>query len=430
MKTIWRYKSIVLSIISALGLSPSIGWTQTPTEECAAFFGVLGDGEPLSTCQWDMRNIGADSTTHNIATGKGVRVGIIDSGIDINHPDVAPNLDLDSSCSFINSDTPTAHPDEVSNGDCNNKDAIQDLFGHGTHVATTIAAPRNGIGIAGVAPEATIVALKACTYSNFCFVDSVAAALRHAGDLRLDVVNASLFADPYLYYCNSQTEQRKMLKKLQDAARYAQQRGVLIVVSAGNESNDLGHPTIDDSSPDWPPDSAVTREVRNNCRVAPAEIPGIVAVSSVGFLNKLAIYSSVGSPIDVTAPGGDVARQTPGSNVYGRILAGWPSTDQSGSWEILSGLGRTTENGDGRYAWMIGTSMAAPHAAGVAALIKQRHPNWSPGALAAALRLTATPLSCPPADWATLGALACYGGIGNNSFYGKGLINAAAAVLH
>ena len=59
----------------------------------------------------------------------------------------------------------------------------------------------NGVGIAGVAPDATIVALKACTIAGFCFVDSVAAALRYAGDQRLDVVNLSLFADPFLYYC-------------------------------------------------------------------------------------------------------------------------------------------------------------------------------------------------------------------------------------
>lgn len=56
----------------------------------------------------------------------------------------------------------------------------------------------------------------------------------------------------------------------------------MIVASAGNESDNLGHPTTDDISPDWPPDSTVEREVRNNCRVAPAEIPGVITVSAVG----------------------------------------------------------------------------------------------------------------------------------------------------
>ena len=103
-------------------------------------------------------------------------------------------------------------PQEIANGDCSNKAAVQDLQGHGTHVATTIAGRVNGIGIAGVAPDATIVALKACTIAGFCFADSVAAALRYAGDQRLDVVNLSLFADPYLYYCHNDAEQRAMLR--------------------------------------------------------------------------------------------------------------------------------------------------------------------------------------------------------------------------
>src|SRR4029453_228973 len=99
--------------------------------------------------------------------------------------------------------------------------------------------------------------------------------------------------------------------------------------AAGNESDDLGHPTIDDISPDWPPDAAVEREVGNNCRVAPAEIPGVITVSAVGP-TTLAGYSNVGSPVDVTAPGGDAA-QTPGTT-FGRILSGWSSTDPSRPW--------------------------------------------------------------------------------------------------
>ncbi len=159
---------------------------------------------------------------------------------------------------------------EIANGDCSNKTAVEDLNGHGTHVAsTTIAAPRNGIGIAGVAPDATLVGLKACTIAGFCFADSVAAALRYAGDQQIDVVNLSLFADPYLYYCKSESEQRAILAELESAARYARQQGVVIVSSAGNEQSDLRHPGLDDISPDWPPGSEEERDVENNCRVAP-----------------------------------------------------------------------------------------------------------------------------------------------------------------
>ena len=117
---------------------------------------------------------------------------------------------------LLDHDPTAAAGREAGNGDCSNKAAVQDLRGHGTHVASTIAAPINGIGIAGVAPEATIVALKACTAPGYCFGDSVAAALRYAGDHRLDVVNMSLFADPYLYYCGNDAEQRAILRDAAD----------------------------------------------------------------------------------------------------------------------------------------------------------------------------------------------------------------------
>jgi subtilisin family serine protease len=353
-----------------------------------------------------------------------VRVGVIDGGVDFTHPDLTGGIDVAASCSFIFEDTPTADPQEVANGDCSNKAAVQDLQGHGTHVATTIAARENGIGIVGVAPEATIVALKACTIVGFCFADSVAAALRYAGDQQLDIVNLSLFADPYLYFCANEAEQRAVLLDLQKAARYAQQRGVVIVASAGNEADDLGHPITDEISPDWPPGAAVEREIHNNCRVTPAELPGVVTVSATG-VNTLAGYSNVGSPVDVTAPGGD-AVQTPGTT-FGRILAGWSSTDATGTWEALASVNRAVVSGGGRYVWISGTSMSSPHAAGVAALIRDLYPKMPQGAVAAMLRSSATPMSCPT-DWPADDPRQCTGGTGQTSFFGAGMVNALGAV--
>lgn len=393
---------------------------------CADAYAASGPDQ-LSDCQWDMDVIQAGQAHAAGATGAGVRVGVIDGGVDVTHPDLAGAIDVAASCSFIYSDTPTADPQEVANGDCSNKLAVQDLQGHGTHVATTIAGRVNGIGIVGVAPQATIVALKACTVDGFCFADSVAAALRYAGDQHLDVVNLSLFADPYLYYCANAAGQRQILKSLQDAARYAQQRGVVVVAAAGNEGMDLGHPTVDPISPDWPPDSAVVRDVRNNCRVAPAELPGVVTVSASG-VDTIASYSNVGTPVDVTAPGGD-GLQLP-STVFGRgrILAGWSSTDRTGLWEALASVNRAVTSGGGRYVWISGTSMASPHAAGVAALIRGQRPGMSAGAVAALLRSSATPTACPTVNpWAGFDFPDCTGGVGSNSWFGKGMVNARAA---
>jgi subtilisin family serine protease len=168
------------------------------------------------------------------------------------------------------------------------------------------------------------------------------------------------------------------------------------------------------------------RDVRNNCRVTPAELPGVVTVSALG-VSTLACYSNVGSPVDVAAPGGD-APQTP-STIFGRgpILAGWSSTDATGTWEALMPTNRAVVSGGGFYVWISGTSMASPHAAGVAALIRHVHPGMPQGAVAALLGSSATSMSCP-LNWPATDPRRCTGGAGNTSFFGSGVVNAAGAV--
>jgi len=434
------------SVLSAPTASASVQAVPVPAEQaiCADLFdGVYSvpSSEPLARCQWDMALINADAATRARATGAGVRVGVIDSGVDIDHPDIAPNLDLATSCSFVRSDDPAilaglASPTEAGNGNCTNKAAVQDVFGHGTHVASIIAAPVNGIGIAGVAPQATIVALKACTASTYCFGYAVADALRYAGDHDIDVVNMSLFADPYLYYCGNDADQRALMRELQSAARYAQQHGVLLVAAAGNQSTDLRHPILDTISPDGPEDVPITREVGNNCRVLTAELPGVLTVSGTGpvgypgYTTNIASYSTVGG--DLTAPGGDYFAAS--NTVQDAILAAVPPNSALfGQLDPLNARfpGITTRSGAATYAWLNGTSMASPHVAGVAALVVQLHPDWSPSAVAAAVRRTAAPMSCPP-DWAPQfpgdERLRCYGGSdGHTSFFGAGMVDAAAA---
>lgn len=442
----WRIVLLVTILIVATIALSSAALAAMPSNELAdlctdLYSGVFGvpNGEPLGPCQWDMALINAsDEGSYQYATGAGVTVGVIDSGVDLTHPDIEPNLDVGRSCSFIYEDTPTADPIEIANGDCSNKDAVQDLSGHGTHVASNIAAPINGIGIAGIAPEATIVALKACTQEGYCFADSVVAALRYAGDNEIDIVNLSLFADPYLYYCKSEKEQRAILKELEAAARYAQQRGVLIVSSAGNEQADLQHPGFDDVSPDWPPGSEEERYVQNNCRVAPAELPGVLTVSATGPVGYpgydmwIASYSSVGmSRVNVTAPGGDYFSAS--GTVQDAVLGAVPLESQI--WRAYSPLadvfpGFAMIDQDAGYIYLTGTSMSSPHAAGVAALVKEMHPKWNPGAVKAAVERSAQHLDCP-ADWEPLSPGderdRCYGNGGRTSFFGHGLVDAEAA---
>jgi subtilisin family serine protease len=210
------------------------------------------------------------------------------------------------------------------------------------------------------------------------------------------------------------------------------------VASAGNQASDLQHPGIDTVSPDWPPGNEEVRNIRNNCRVAPAELPGVLTVSATGPVGYpgydlwIADYSSVGmSRVDVTAPGGDYFQAT--GLVQDAILAATSSTgDIWDSFSPLDGVfpGIVTLDGGGRYVYLNGTSMSSPHAAGVAALVVQQHPDWSPGAVKAAVQRSSQSMTCPP-DWEPLNAgderYRCYGKDGRTSFFGHGMVDAAAA---
>src|SRR5688572_17082575 len=120
--------------------------------------------------------------------------------------------------------------------------------GHGTHVAGTIGAAANGVGLSGVAPKVTLVELKVGQDSGYFFLDPVVNALTYAGDKGIDVVNMSFYVDPWLYNCTAnpadsaedQAEQRAIIAGMRRALVYAHKKGVTLFGALGNNHEDLG----------------------------------------------------------------------------------------------------------------------------------------------------------------------------------------------
>ena len=149
----------------------------------------------------------------------------------------------------------------------------------------------------------------------------------------------------------------------------------MVVVSEGNDSDDLSHPIFDQTSPDNT--TPVKREITNACSVIPVEVPGAIGVTATGDLTLKSYYSSYGiSTADVAAPGGDRRFQITADPGGGRVLSTWSTT-------APCAIG-TTDHG-APYCWIQGTSMAGPHVAGVAALIIS-HTGMPGGAVAAAIQ--------------------------------------------
>ncbi|GAA3147268.1 hypothetical protein GCM10020001_083230 [Nonomuraea salmonea] len=183
--------------------------------------------------------------------------------------------------------------------------------GHGTHVASTIASPINGIGIAGVAPGVQIVNIRAGQDSGFFFLKPSLDALTYAADIGVDVVNMSYYVDPWLFNCRAnksdtkkqQLEQRAIITGMQRALDYARKRGVTLISALGNGSTDLGNPKIDKQSPGYPKGDEKERTIDNSCINVPAESKGVISVSALGPSGRKAAYSDYGvEQTDVSAP--------------------------------------------------------------------------------------------------------------------------------
>jgi len=381
-------------------------------------------GDSLSNLQWDMTQIHAPEAQAINPGSQTVLVGDIDTGLDFTHPDIAPNYDAANSADC---ESGLAEPLAAGN----------DAFGHGTHTAGTIAAAANGIGIVGVAPNVKIAGIKSSNDDGFFFPEMVVCSFMWAGTHGVDVTNNSYFADPWLFNCKNDPEQRAIWQAETRAIKFAQQNGVVVVAASGNFSDDLANPTQDIISPDFPDGAAVTRAISNACAVVPVEVPGVVGVNANGNQVVKSFYSNYGEGVtDVIAPGGDSLFFTPSADVpNGRVLSTWPAavlnTTCLAARRVVDASGAT-------YCYQQGTSMASPHATGVVALIMSQFPGISTGAAMSMLRDTADPLACPTAEQMTRYAAfpsvnngapqVCTGDVDYNSFNGYGQVNALTAV--
>ncbi|WP_226872580.1 S8 family peptidase [Microbispora sitophila] len=417
-------------------------------------------GDPLSGRQWDMKMIGA-TPTGSYAKARGshkVLVGIIDTGVDGKHPDIAPNFNQALSRNFV-TDEPTDENGKPLDGPCEHKGckdpADVDDDGHGTHVASTIGSPINGLGISGVAPDVSLVNLRAGTDSGFFFLKPTMDALEYAADVGVDVVNMSFFVDPWAFNCannpndtnRERLEQRAIVEGMRRAVKYARARGVTLVTAIGNEGLDLGKVKNDTSSPDFPKGMEKKRSVDNTCLNVPAELDGVISVSSVGPGGQKAAYSDYGvEQTDIAAPGGDMFDGGTGLKGASReILAAAPENvlrakglvDASGMPKTSSVIRDCHDGTCAYYQYLEGTSMAAPHVTGVAALIIGRFGKpgkggleMDPAQVERMLYATATPKGCPAPRtyrYGTGESQVCEGPTAKNGFFGHGLVDAARA---
>ncbi|MBI2416144.1 MAG: S8 family serine peptidase [Candidatus Kerfeldbacteria bacterium] len=323
-------------------------WANDPTTAFAEPDGLVRALAQETSWGWTTLQAGEAATT-NGATGAGVIVAVVDTGVDYNHEDLDAN-------NWVNTDESDGNNvDNDSNGfvdDALGYDFIgslytavtpdndpQDEHGHGTHVAGIIAAENNTVGTRGVAPSATIMPVKVLDSEGVGFDSTVADGIRYAVDNGADIINLSLGSS---FASNT----------VKEAVDYAETNGVLVIAAAGNSGTFSG-------------------------LSYPAGYSNVISVAASNEDGYKAYYSNWGK-IDVIAPGDDILSTTPG-NTYDRYS---------------------------------GTSMAAPHVAGLAALIQQKQGLTNIYAIRHALETTTD-------DFGTQ--------VGPDYVTGQGMVNALSA---
>ncbi|MGA5498890.1 S8 family peptidase [Streptomyces cinereoruber] len=362
-----------------------VGATRTSDVPADAYDPALPANPSQSTTtltesnRWDMTQIKADQAWAVTTGSASVKVGVLDTGVDDRHQDIAPNFNAadSASCAYGKADTRAG--------------AWRDVDTHGTHVAGTIAAAKNGKGVIGVAPGVKISSVRiAEPGSTLFFAENTICGFMWAGDHGFKVTNNSYYTDPWQFNCPDNLDQAAIIEGVRRAQEYAEGKGSLQVAAAGNSNYDLANKTTDTASPN--DSTPVTRTITNACIDIPTELPGVVTVAAQGNGGAKASYSNFGNGvIDIAAPGGD---------------------GSSGVYSTLPG---------GKYGNMNGTSMASPHVAGVAALIASVNPSFTPAQIRDQLGVQATDRACPSDT-------RCKGTATKNGFFGEGAVDALKAV--
>ncbi|PVE10156.1 type VII secretion-associated serine protease mycosin [Streptomyces scopuliridis] len=303
--------------VSAATTVALIGLPASPaaadSDQCT-YPGKKYEGRPWSLQRVQLDELWAQSR------GKGVRVAVIDTGVDIKNPQLKDAVDVGSGKNFMDKDLKDDNGNKLERG---KEDGTTDTVGHGTKVAGIIAArPTTGTGFVGLAPDATIIPLQQNDADGNGTAVTLARAINHAVDEEADVINIS----------QDTADAVKPTELLQQAVDRALAKEIVIVASAGNDG--LGG---------------------NVKETYPASYNGVLAVASSDRNNERAAFSQSGEFVGVAAPGVDMVSTVPGG-------------------------GHCADNG---------TSFSAPYVAGVAALIKSKHKDWTRKQIVAQIQQTA-----------------------------------------
>ncbi|WP_232376708.1 S8 family peptidase [Amycolatopsis aidingensis] len=330
--------------------------------------------------QWNMQAIHAGWARRVNPGTPEVVVGVLDSGIDPAHPELRAAVDPALSAGCL-----SGAPDTARSAWRPGTSA------HGTHVAGIIAAADDGRGISGVAPGVRLASIRVIDDRGRVDPAAAVCGFMWAAEHGMAVTNSSFFVDPWSLSCRLDDRQRVAREAVGRAVEYAHAVGTLNIAAATNEAINL-----------TPSPRAGQRRPpgRGGCEALPAGLRDTLTVSAVTSEEVKAGYSSYGlGVVDLAAPGGD------------------------GDDCVLSTV-------PGGYASRCGTSMAAPHVAGVAALMASAAPGRSATALARELGEDATPIPCPT-DYDLTGdgrqEAYCAGYRGYNGFYGHGMVDAFAS---